>query len=80
MDLKSKPPGTGATGREFCRVKGRLGCLLPRESESTPFAADPERALCEGKMKKYPFIMTEAKERRSSLQKTEALAIQCQSK
>lgn len=43
------------------------------------FAADPERALCAGKMKKYSFRMTEAKERTGSLQKTEAPAIQCQS-
>lgn len=69
MDLKSKQPNTGAIGREFCRVKGRLGCPLPRASESTPFAADSERALCEGEMKKYPFKMTEAKERRGSLRK-----------
>lgn len=68
-DLRSRPPDAGATGRGFWGVvgRGRPGCLLPRESERAHFAADPERV---GEMKRYPFRMTEAEEKRGSLQKT----------
>lgn len=50
----------------FCGAKGRLGWPLLRQSTHTSFAADPQRTLCKDQMKICPFIMPEAKERRSS--------------
>lgn len=54
--------------------------LLLGKSKSTSFAADPQRTLCEDQIKKYPFTVTEATERRSSVHKIEATMIQRQSK
>ena len=44
--------GTTENGSWFCRVKGRLGCLIPRESKSTPFTAASQGTLYEDEMKK----------------------------
>lgn len=58
--------------------EGLVTCS-PGESKSTPFAADPQGTLCEDEMTKYPLIMTEAKERRGSVQQTDATSLQHQS-